>query len=147
MADAVVISGIWFGSGIPLLMYAGDVAERNGDLARRLSPQVLEVEGADHGMYVPGPLTGSIAVLSHVVVAVEEFLDAIGWPSWSRREPFGSDGVHKPEALSQHQCVVVNGEAGVAQLCAHFRAVPERFVPGPPLRHRLVSLALVEGVL
>ncbi|MEU7847240.1 hypothetical protein AB0B74_26595 [Micromonospora parva] len=39
------------------------------------------MDDADHGMYVPGPLTGSIAVLSRVVVAVEEFLDAIGWPS------------------------------------------------------------------
>jgi pimeloyl-ACP methyl ester carboxylesterase len=52
----------------------------DGDLARRLTPHVLEVEGADHGMYVPGPLTESIAVLSRVVVAVEEFLDAIDWP-------------------------------------------------------------------
>jgi pimeloyl-ACP methyl ester carboxylesterase len=52
----------------------------DGDLSRRLSPHVWEVEGADHGMYVPGPLTESIAVLSRVVVAVEEFLDAIDWP-------------------------------------------------------------------
>ena len=46
-----------------------------------MSPHVLEVEGADHGMYVPGPLTESIAVLAQVVVAVEKFLDAISWPS------------------------------------------------------------------
>jgi hypothetical protein len=52
----------------------------DGALARRLSPHVLEVEGADHGMYVPGPLTDSIAVLARVVTAVEEFLDTIGWP-------------------------------------------------------------------
>ncbi|GAB3944059.1 hypothetical protein GCM10027614_33620 [Micromonospora vulcania] len=52
----------------------------DGDAARRLSPYVLEVAGADHGMYVPGPLTESIAVLSRVVVAVETFLDEIGWP-------------------------------------------------------------------
>ncbi|MEV8506809.1 alpha/beta hydrolase [Actinoplanes sp. NPDC051475] len=178
MADAVVIPGGWFGPNAPLLMYAGDVAERrgatvhrhswsqefpkpdqaeieswvageiaplidtisgrplligkslgtnaaaiaaerslpavwltplltlpwvadalaratapfllvggtadevwDGNIARRLSPHVLEVEGADHGMYVPGPLTDSIAVLSHVVVAVEDFLDAVAWPS------------------------------------------------------------------
>ncbi|MFI7648467.1 hypothetical protein ACIBTZ_20620 [Micromonospora sp. NPDC049460] len=71
MADAVVIPGARFG---PDNVWGGDVA-------RRLSPHVLEVEGADHGMYVPGPLTESIAVPSRVVVAVEEFLDAIGWPS------------------------------------------------------------------
>ena len=52
----------------------------DGEIARRLTPYVLEVPGADHGMYVPGPLTDSIAVLSRVVVAVEEFLNAIGWP-------------------------------------------------------------------
>lgn len=52
----------------------------NGDVARRLSPHVLEVPGVDHGMYVPGPLTDSIAVLGRIVVAVEEFLDAIDWP-------------------------------------------------------------------
>ncbi|MGA3538676.1 hypothetical protein ACK8GE_05180 [Micromonosporaceae bacterium DT194] len=52
----------------------------NGDVARRLLPHVLEVPGADHGMYVPGPLTDSIAVLGRIVVAVEEFLDAIDWP-------------------------------------------------------------------
>jgi hypothetical protein len=52
----------------------------DGPLARRLSPHVLEVEGADHGMYVPGPMTASVAVLGRVVAAVEEFLTAIRWP-------------------------------------------------------------------
>ncbi|MGO1049129.1 hypothetical protein [Crossiella sp. CA198] len=51
----------------------------DGDLARRLTPHVLEVEGADHGMYVPGPLAGSAAVLGQVVTTVEEFLDTIAW--------------------------------------------------------------------
>lgn len=51
----------------------------DGALARRLSPPVLEVEGADHGMYVAGPLTDSITVLGQVVAAVEEFLDTIRW--------------------------------------------------------------------
>ncbi|MEV4703641.1 alpha/beta hydrolase [Actinoplanes sp. NPDC049316] len=65
----------------PFLLVGGTADEVwNGDLARRLSPHVLEVEGANHGMYVPGPITDSIAVLSRVVTAVEEFLDAIGWP-------------------------------------------------------------------
>ncbi|MCY1143397.1 alpha/beta hydrolase [Actinoplanes sp. Pm04-4] len=48
--------------------------------ARRLSPYVVEVPAANHGMYVPGPLTDTIAVLARIVVAVEEFLDDIGWP-------------------------------------------------------------------
>ncbi|WP_243705991.1 hypothetical protein [Micromonospora sp. KC721] len=52
----------------------------DGELARRLTPHVLEVEDADHGMCLPGSLTESIAVLARVVTAVEEFLDAIDWP-------------------------------------------------------------------
>jgi hypothetical protein len=52
----------------------------DGAMARRLSPYVLEVEDADHGMYVPGPLTNSIAVLGKVVAAMDEFFDGIGWP-------------------------------------------------------------------
>jgi pimeloyl-ACP methyl ester carboxylesterase len=53
----------------------------DGALARRLSPHVFEVEDADHGMYVPGPLVDSTAVLGRVVVAVDEFLAGIGWPA------------------------------------------------------------------
>lgn len=56
----------------------------DGDLARELSPHVLEVDGANHGMMTPGrPLTDSIAVLGRVIVAMEEFLDAIDWPDRS----------------------------------------------------------------
>ncbi|MBM2616129.1 alpha/beta hydrolase [Actinoplanes sp. LDG1-06] len=49
-------------------------------LAQELSPYVVEVPAANHGMYVPGPLTDTIAVLARVVVAIDEFLDDIGWP-------------------------------------------------------------------
>lgn len=66
----------------PFLLVGGTADQMwDGNIARRLSPHVLEVENADHGMYVPGPLTDSIEVLSQVVVAVEQFLDAIAWPS------------------------------------------------------------------
>jgi hypothetical protein len=65
----------------PFLVVGGTAdAMWDGALARRRLPYVLEVEGADHGMYVPGPLTDSIAVLGRVVIAVAEFLDAIDWP-------------------------------------------------------------------
>jgi hypothetical protein len=65
----------------PFLLVGGTADKLwDGVLARRLTPYVLEVDGADHGMRVPGPLTDSIAVLARVVVAVEEFLDAIHWP-------------------------------------------------------------------
>jgi pimeloyl-ACP methyl ester carboxylesterase len=52
----------------------------DGAAARRLSPYVLEVTGADHGMQLPGPVTESVAVLGRVVTAMDEFLDAIAWP-------------------------------------------------------------------
>jgi pimeloyl-ACP methyl ester carboxylesterase len=66
----------------PFLLIGGTGDEVwDGAAARLLSPHVHEVEGADHGMYVPGPLVDSIAVLGGMVQAVEDFLDAIGWPS------------------------------------------------------------------
>ena len=55
----------------------------DGATARRLSPYVLEVDGADHGMCVPGPLTNSVTVLGRVVAAMDEFFDEIGWPESS----------------------------------------------------------------
>ncbi len=65
----------------PFLLVGGTADKVwDGGLARRLSPYVVEVPAADHGMYVPGPLTDSIAVLARIVVAVEEFLDEVGWP-------------------------------------------------------------------
>ncbi len=65
----------------PFLLVGG-TADRAwaGPVARRLTPHVFEVDGADHGMYVPGPVTASIAVLAQVVDAVAEFLDEISWP-------------------------------------------------------------------
>jgi hypothetical protein len=65
----------------PVLLVGG-TADRSwdGEEARRLTPHVFEVRGADHGLYVPGPVTASIAVLSQVVAAATEFFDEIGWP-------------------------------------------------------------------
>jgi len=65
----------------PFLLVGG-TADRLWDsaLAARLSPHVLEIENADHGMAVPGPLTESIAVLSRIVTAIEQFFDTVGWP-------------------------------------------------------------------
>lgn len=52
----------------------------DGRLARSVTPHVLEVEGADHGMFVPGRLAASAAVLGRVATAVEDFLDDHVWP-------------------------------------------------------------------
>jgi hypothetical protein len=68
----------------PFMLVGGTADEIwDGDLARRLTPHVFEVQDADHGMYVPGPLTDSIAVLGRMVVAIDEFLTAIDWPGSS----------------------------------------------------------------
>jgi hypothetical protein len=65
----------------PFLLIGG-TADKSWDsvLAPELTPHVLEVEGADHGMYVPGPLARSAAVLGEVATAVENFLDDVVWP-------------------------------------------------------------------
>ncbi len=66
----------------PFLVVGGTAdATWDATQARRLSPHVLEIDGADHGLFVSGPLTDSIAVLGRLVTAMEEFIDAIGWPA------------------------------------------------------------------
>lgn len=66
----------------PFLLVGGTADPHwNGALARELTPHVLEVAGADHGMYVPGPLAASAAVLGRVATAVESFLDDEVWPA------------------------------------------------------------------
>jgi hypothetical protein len=65
----------------PSLLVGGSAdSSWDGALARRLSPHVLEIPDADHGLSVPGPLTDTIAVLARVVEAIDAFLERIGWP-------------------------------------------------------------------
>ena len=64
----------------PFLLVGGTADPAwDGKLARELSPHVLEVVDADHGMQVPGPLANSAAVLGQVATAVEDFLDRVVW--------------------------------------------------------------------
>jgi len=60
-------------------LLVGGTADRfwDGRAARSLAADVLEIDGADHGMFVPGRLAASAAVLGRVVTAVEYFLDRI----------------------------------------------------------------------
>lgn len=53
----------------------------DGAVARRLTQHVVEVENADHGMWLPGPLTDSASVLGTIGRAVENFLDEVVWAS------------------------------------------------------------------
>jgi hypothetical protein len=60
----------------PCLLAGGTADDYwDGPLARSLSPDVIEIEGADHGLFVPGSLAASAAVLGRVITAVETFLD------------------------------------------------------------------------
>lgn len=52
----------------------------DGSVAKAITPHIVEVAGADHGMCVPGPVSASAAVLGQVMDAVESFLDEVVWP-------------------------------------------------------------------
>jgi hypothetical protein len=81
-----VLTSAWVVDGLrrataPFLLVGG-TADRLWDsgLARELTPYVLEIAGADHGMYVPGRLAASAGVLGEVATAAEDFLDRVVWP-------------------------------------------------------------------
>lgn len=65
----------------PCLLIGGTVDQYwDGRVARSVTADVVEVDGADHGMFVPGALGASAAVLGQVITAVEDFLDRVVWP-------------------------------------------------------------------
>lgn len=65
----------------PRLLVGGTGDRRwDGEAARRLSAHVCEIEGADHGMFVPGPLTASGRAHGEFGAAIETFLDDVVWP-------------------------------------------------------------------
>jgi hypothetical protein len=86
----LIAPGKWYGDRVaealarataPCLLIGGTAdASWDGALARELSPHVFEAQGADHGLYVTGPLAASMAVMAEVVTAVERFLDEVVWP-------------------------------------------------------------------
>jgi hypothetical protein len=80
LTDERTVSALRAAEGPCLLV--GGTADRvwDGRTARLITPHVLEVEGADHGMLVPRGLSASAAVLGQVVTAVEAFLDRVAWP-------------------------------------------------------------------
>ena len=64
----------------PCLLVGGTADQVwDGRTARLVTPHVLEVEDADHGMLVLGALSASAAVLGQVITAVEDFLDHVAW--------------------------------------------------------------------
>ena len=79
LTDEPVVSALRAAPGPCLLV--GGTADRvwDGRTARLITPHVLEVEHADHGLLVPGALSASAAVLGTVITAVEDFLDHVAW--------------------------------------------------------------------
>jgi predicted alpha/beta-hydrolase family hydrolase len=67
----------------PFLL-AGGTADPfwDGRVARSLPGKFVEIEDADHAMFVPGPLAASVSALGQVLTAVEHFLDHTVWPQF-----------------------------------------------------------------
>lgn len=64
----------------PFLLVGGSDDETwDGALARELTPHVVEIPGADHGLFVPGPLAATLAAHAVALTAVETFLDTVAW--------------------------------------------------------------------
>jgi hypothetical protein len=65
----------------PFLLAGGTADDFwDGDVARSLTPHVVEIPGLDHRMFAPGPLKESAAALAEVITVVERFLDDVVWP-------------------------------------------------------------------
>jgi pimeloyl-ACP methyl ester carboxylesterase len=65
----------------PFLLIGGSSDELwNLELAESLTPHVLEIPGADHGLFVPGPLSRSAQNIGLVAEASETFIDRQVWP-------------------------------------------------------------------
>jgi pimeloyl-ACP methyl ester carboxylesterase len=79
LTDEPTVAALRRATGPCLLV--GGTADRfwDGPAARSLPAEVVEVDDADHGMFVPGRLAASAAVLGQVITAVEDFLDHV-WP-------------------------------------------------------------------
>ena len=79
LTDEPTVAALRRATGPCLLV--GGTADRfwDGQAARSLPAEVVEVDGADHGMFVPGWWASSAAVLGQVITAVEGFLDHL-WP-------------------------------------------------------------------
>jgi len=81
LTDPGVVDGL-AGATAPCLLIGGTSDPLwDGAQARRLSPHVLEIPAAGHGLQVPGPVSDSIAVLARVITAIEDFLADIAWPT------------------------------------------------------------------
>ncbi len=85
LTDEPTVAALRRATGPSLLI--GGTADPYWDepTARSLTADVVEIDGADHAMVVPGRLKESAAVLGQIITAVEDFLDHVIWPQPSNR--------------------------------------------------------------
>ena len=80
LSDEPTVAALRRATG-PCLLVGGTADQSwDGQTARSLTPDVVEIDDADHRMFVPGPLASSAAALGQVITAVEDFLDRLVWP-------------------------------------------------------------------
>ncbi|HEY1701862.1 MAG TPA: hypothetical protein VGG75_19320 [Trebonia sp.] len=81
LTEARVVSALRRAAA-PFLLVGGTADDWwDEDVARSVTPHVVEIDGANHRMFVPGPLKESAAALGEVASAVECFLDDVAWPA------------------------------------------------------------------
>jgi len=69
-------------SAAPFLLVGGTADPFwDGAVARKLTPHVLELPEADHGLFLPGPLELSAQNIGRLASASEQFLDEAVWPT------------------------------------------------------------------
>jgi hypothetical protein len=84
LTDEPTVAALRRAMGPPLLVGGTADPYWDGRTARSLTADVVEIDGADHAMVVPGRLMES-ALLGQVITAVEDFLDHVIWPQPSNR--------------------------------------------------------------
>jgi hypothetical protein len=79
LTDEPTVAALRRATGPCLLV--GGTADKfwDGHTARSLTPDVVEIDDAEHRMFVPGPLAASAAALGQIITAVEDFLDHRVW--------------------------------------------------------------------
>ena len=81
LLDRPALAAGYANAKAPALLIGGTADSMwDSTVARGLSEHVLEIEDADHGMFVPGPLSASGAAFGRIGAAVERFLDEVVWP-------------------------------------------------------------------
>lgn len=87
LRDPQVVDGLRRATAPFLLVGGGLDPLWHAELARELTPHVLEIPGADHGLFEPGPLAVSVKHLAVLTEAVESFLDEVVWPLGATAPP------------------------------------------------------------